>query len=89
LIAIAHNFSKWIAKIRLGNFNLIFDLVEALEKFIEDPILAQIYIFQETLCKSTSIIKERGRLFRQPLLLKFYWSQITANSCSTLVMRKK
>ncbi|MDA6072669.1 hypothetical protein NJT12_23895, partial [Flavobacterium sp. AC] len=36
------------------------------EKFIEDPILAQIYIFQETLCKSTSIIKERGRLFRQP-----------------------
>ncbi|MGE6356194.1 hypothetical protein ACQKCJ_20185, partial [Flavobacterium sp. NPDC079362] len=62
-----HNFSKWIAKIRLGNFNLIFDLVEALEKFIEDPILAQIYIFQETLCKSTSIIKERGRLFRQPL----------------------
>jgi hypothetical protein len=23
LIAIAHNFSKWIAKIRLGNFNSV------------------------------------------------------------------
>lgn len=43
---------------RLGNFNLIFHLVEVLEKFIEDHF-HQIYIFQETLCKSNDIKKKR------------------------------
>lgn len=49
LIAIAHNFSKWIAKIRLGNFNLIFDLVEAVEKFIEDHFSLNLHFSKNAL----------------------------------------
>jgi hypothetical protein len=49
LIAIAHNFSKWIAKIRLGNFNLIFDLLEALEKFIEDHFSPNLHFARNVL----------------------------------------
>lgn len=49
LIAIAHNFSKWIAKIRLGNFNLIFHLLEALEKFIEDHFSPNLHFSRNVL----------------------------------------
>ena len=49
LIAIAHNFSKWISKIPLGNFNLIFDLLEALEKFIEEHFSPNIYFSRNVL----------------------------------------
>lgn len=33
LVAIAHNFSKWIAKVRLANFNHIFDLIKGINDF--------------------------------------------------------
>lgn len=49
LIAIAHNFSKWIAKVRLSNFKPIFCFTKALNDLIEQ-LLRQYFQFSINYC---------------------------------------
>jgi len=42
LIAIAHNFSKWIAKVCLPNFNPIFIFTNAIENLLESSLMVNL-----------------------------------------------
>jgi hypothetical protein len=49
LIAIAHNFSKWIAKVRLSNFKPIFHFIKAINNLLEQ-LLRQYFQFSINYC---------------------------------------
>lgn len=49
LIAIAHNFSKWIAKVRLSNFKPIFYLIKTINNLL-GQLLRQCFQFSTNYC---------------------------------------
>lgn len=49
LIAIAHNFPKWIAKVRLSNFKPIFHFIKAINNLLEQ-LLRQYFQFSINYC---------------------------------------